>query len=371
MNAPSTQPPSRPNNLWVNVDEKMAVDAPVPPQSASSYRAASQAPSERTVVCETPQSAFPPFGAVPRSATNMTRSEIHSEIIKLVVLFLSSSSRDLILSRNSVRVTCIQLELKKLQRELNVWKKTQHSEQFHYVSRSAGLQLDKIRNDFATQIKLVTSRLKQAEGELLRYPELPSSAPNGIDVDRELMAYTEELKSWLESFTKLAVPEINAPHSPDSFAMEIEPESHSDRSASRIADIQARISKLDDDLSEVEQAIHDSDFVSSERNAAYIEEALSAARSRMMNGGNQTQEKLPQDGPVAELKAAAEIMDKKLKFQADQIVLLMEKNEHGRQRIKAREAERDQNARRLLAVCVCLSSFSSSCLIRFSDAIPD
>lgn len=84
---PRSTQTSRPEDLRVDVD-KIPVDAAAPPQSASSYRAASMAPSERTV-CATPQSAFAPF-FVPRSVQNMTRAEIHSGIIKSVVAPLLS-----------------------------------------------------------------------------------------------------------------------------------------------------------------------------------------------------------------------------------------------------------------------------------------
>jgi hypothetical protein len=74
---------TRPKDLAIETDDMMAVDTPVAPPSASSYRAGSHAPSEP--VCATPQSAFPPF-AVPAFASvkNMTRSEIHAGILKCV-----------------------------------------------------------------------------------------------------------------------------------------------------------------------------------------------------------------------------------------------------------------------------------------------
>ncbi|KAJ6469643.1 hypothetical protein C8R47DRAFT_795840 [Mycena vitilis] len=332
---PSTQPmetqPPRAKDLWVNVTDKMAVDEPRPPLSASSYRAASQAPSERTTVCETPQSAFPPF-AVPRSAQNMTRSEIHSGIIK-----------------NSVRVTRIQLELKELQRQLETWKTTQFSNQFERISKQAGEQLNGINGDLKGQIKAVNLRLKQAENELLRYPELPSCAPNpSPDIEKEMQAYTDQLAAWLKSFTDLAIPEPKPPLPADSDTMDVDADPQTEGPRSLFTEIQERTTNLEENLDEAEETVHD--FLDSERNAAYVEKGIAAYRSRM-NGGDQSQQKTGEDdGPVAILQNAANTTSEQLQSHAEQIALLLEKNDFGNRRIKALEKERDDHRRLQIAM---------------------
>ncbi|KAJ7361411.1 hypothetical protein DFH08DRAFT_844051 [Mycena albidolilacea] len=318
---PRSTQTSRPEDLRVDVD-KIPIDAVAPPQSASSYRAASIAPS----VCATPQSAFTPF-FVPRSVQNMTRSEIHSGIIK-----------------NSVRVTCIRLELRELERELERWKLTQLSEQFHRVSEPAAKRLDGIRNDLKSQINIVKTRLKAAEDELVRLPELPSSAPDVAAVDQELMAYTEELKAWLQSFTALIIPETKPPPSSDSSVMDLdEPDSRPGAAASLVAEIEERITELQEILDEVESAIESSEVVS---HAAYIEEEISAARSKI-RGKENWEQTAEGNASVAALQSAADGAQKQADLQAEQFVLLQEMNEAQRNQNAELKKQRDQNQRLL------------------------
>ncbi|KAF7347563.1 Stearoyl-CoA desaturase [Mycena venus] len=319
----STQPipSSRPTDLRVNVDDKTPIDAATP-QSASSYRAASMAPSERTVAA-TPSSAFPAFH-VPRSAQDMTRSHIHSQIIK-----------------NSVRVTRIQLELKELQRELDRWKATQLSSQFHRVSAPAGARLDGIRHGLTLQIKTVKERLELAEKELASCPELPSAAPNLADVDREMMAYTEELTAWLKSFMALAVPETKPPAPSDSSMDVDEPHSKPARPESLFAELEERITNLQDTLEEIQSTIESV----SEQTAAYIEDGILDARSKMRaeEGQDQTAGKTDLTGSVASLQSAADQTEKKADRDAERVVLIGVRNEEERKKNEALRFQRDQN----------------------------
>ncbi|KAJ7161253.1 hypothetical protein C8R43DRAFT_992045 [Mycena crocata] len=320
----------RPTNLQVDTNDNMVVDsAPIPPLSASSYRATSQAPS----VCATPQSAFPPF-AVPASVLpqNMTRSEIHSGIIK-----------------NAVRVTRIRIELEDLRRQLASWKTTQLSPQFHRVSAAAGDRLNSIRRDLGNQISAVEIRRKSAENDLIRLGNLPSSAPNIVDVDRDIMSYTHELKAWLMSFTAFsALPGLDTKASDFSSDMELEPDGPDTEPAvplSSLAQIQERLTKLDEILDEVEQTVQDPEIVSHDRNAVYIEKVISVLR-RKANGGDQGVEKPVEEmGPVAGLQSSADDTVKKFEFQAEQVVHLMKKIETTEQRIADLEEQRKQDER--------------------------
>ncbi|KAJ6502668.1 hypothetical protein DFH09DRAFT_297186 [Mycena vulgaris] len=332
VDPPATQP-TRPT---VDTDIRMAVDASAPPQSASSYRATSQAPSERT-----PQSAFPPF-AIPASVPvqNMTRSQLHSGIIK-----------------NSVRATRIRLELQELRRQLANWKTTQLSHQFHRVSAGAGKRLDGIRTGLSTQISSVEGRLKQAEEELLRFPELPSSAPKPIDVDKEMMQYTEELRAWLQSFAALAVSAPNPPFPSDPSAMDVDLNAKPEAPLSLLAEIEDRMAKLEDQLVETEQAIQDPDTVSSQRNARLIDETLEAARTASKpndrnkgNGGEETE---------SVLQSTSDELEGKVLLQAEQVALLLEKNAIVKQRITVLEAQRDQRRRLKLAMQSHLEQFET------------
>jgi hypothetical protein len=267
-------------------------------------------------------------------------------------------------------VTRIRLELKELQSQVDRWKITQLSPQFHRVSNPTGARLNSIRNDLTSQINVVKLRLKQAEEELLRFPELPSAAPNLVRVDEEMMAYTDELKSWLTSFAALVVPETRPSAPSDSFsssAMDVEPYSKVEEPISLLAEIEEHITQLEDKLGDAELAIHDSDVVSPERNAAYIEQGISAARSKMTGGDPSQTKPAGGDGSVAGLQSAANDVEKKLASQADQVVLLLERNQLGKERIKALEADRDRNNNLQLAVC-CVRRFHC---IFYLTSVPD
>ncbi|KAJ7103217.1 hypothetical protein B0H15DRAFT_811472 [Mycena belliarum] len=319
-------PPARPKALQVDTDDRMLVDGPAPPQSASSYRAASLAPSEPTV-CATPQSAFPPF-AIPSSTSiqNMTRSEIHSGIIK-----------------NSVRATRIRLELHELKRQLANWRLTQLSPQFHRVSFAAGQRLNTIGHDLVSRIHGVEARLKQAEEELLRFPDLPSSAPRLSDVDKEMMGYTEELKAWLQSFMALAVPETKPPitSSPDdAFAMDLDPTS---QPRGLFAQVEESIDMLEERLDEMYEQIQEPDVNISSQKITERVDAMILAAGRKVNADQSTVR-----GEATETDAqlvAADELHRKLQFQAEQVALLVEKNIQGRKQIAALEAQREQRRR--------------------------
>ncbi|KAJ6609379.1 hypothetical protein B0H10DRAFT_482056 [Mycena sp. CBHHK59/15] len=281
---------------------------PVPPSSTSSYRAASQAPSERTV-CATPQSAFPHF-SVPQPALpkNMSRSQIHSGII-----------------RNSVRVTRIRLESMKLQRELARWKTTQLSPQFHRVSPIAGNRLNSIAHDLTNQLKAVNLRLKQAENELLQFPNLPSSVPNLMNsrkVEKEMMAYTVELTAWFQSFTTFATLET--------------------RDNSSLG-IKRRLEELEDILEEVEQKFHPAETFSRQRNAEYIERAIETLPTGELNGRSLATEKGVADQSPNTWDGAAEKLSGKFGSLAEQVVTLIQANADGKRQIDLLTAQREQH----------------------------
>ncbi|KAJ7754943.1 hypothetical protein DFH07DRAFT_495040 [Mycena maculata] len=330
-------PPTRPTNLQVDVGDGMQVDPPPPPQSASSaYRAASQAPSDR--VPATPQSAFPPFSAGPRTTSlqieNMTRSQIHGGIIK-----------------NSVRVTRIRLELEDLRRQFAKWRTTQLSPQFHRVSPEAGSHLNTIANELSGNIARVEKRLETAEEELVLYPELPSTAPDIRDVDREMMAYTEELEAWLVSFATLAANQAKpAPSAADSAAMDLDLDPP-DGFASLLVDLDARIVALEEKLGDMEELTNDPDFVSPERHAAHIERIIATARTKLRS---KEPDNTRGDAPAADPKAN---FDAKVAFLAEQVVLLQEKNKREKQRLAAVEYRREQHRAQKIAV-----RLSSQCL---------
>ncbi|KAJ6520142.1 hypothetical protein C8R45DRAFT_954032 [Mycena sanguinolenta] len=285
------------------------------------------APSEQTVLA-TPQSTFPPF-AVPRSAQNMTRSEIHSGIIK-----------------NTVRVTRIRLEFKELQKQLEVWKATQLSPQFHRVSVPAGVRLDGIRKDLTSQISLVKSRLKHAEDELVRLPELPSAVPHLVDLDAEIVEYTDQLRTWLESFMRLAVPQPKPSTSPEPNVMDMdEVKPKPSGPASLLANLEERIENLEELLNEAQAEIPSPHSVP-QTSATYIEQAISAARSRPR--GEETQEQATErNASVATVEADAAAGEKKVASLAEQIALLQIRNEAHEKHLMNLKEQRDQNGRLL------------------------
>jgi hypothetical protein len=168
------------------------------------------------------------------------------------------------------------------------------------------------------------------------------------------MAYTEELKAWLQSFTALIIPETKPPPSSDPSVMDLdEPDSRPGAAASLVAEIEERITELQEILDEVESAIESSEVVS---HAAYIEEEISAARSKIRGkeNGEQTAEG---NVSVAALQSAADDAQKKADIQAEQVVLLQEMNEAQRSQNAELKKQRDQNQRLLDTVC-CFSSLS-------------
>ncbi|KAJ7459097.1 hypothetical protein B0H11DRAFT_2242666 [Mycena galericulata] len=328
----------RPTDLQLDIHE-MPVDTQIPPQSASSsYRAASMGPS----ILATPQSAFPPFSAVPRSVLpqNMTRSQIHAGIIK-----------------NSIRVTRIRLELKDLQGQLATWKKTQLSQQFHRVSIQSGDRLDQICNDLAAQIVAVEKRLEHAEKELVAYPELPSLAPQPVDVDKEVMAYTGELTAWLQSFAALAASEAKraGPVPPsDASPMDIDPEEP--KPVSLLGEVVELIAALEEKLDDAELLVQEPDIVSPERNAAFIDKVIAAARSQL-NGGQGGGGDGAVGNDASDLETSASDAKKRLKLLIEQVAMLAEKNRLENKRLEAIEYRRTQHRNLKIAMEAQLEKF--------------
>ncbi|KAJ7170160.1 hypothetical protein C8R46DRAFT_225675 [Mycena filopes] len=306
-------PPSRPNDLRVDVEDKMAVDPPLS-ASSSTYRAGSRGPS---ITSGTPQSAFPPF-AVPGHIP--TRPELHSGIVK-----------------NSVRVTYIQLELRKLQRQLKAFRVTQLSPQFARISTSGGAHLDNMYGQLKDSCASAQARVNKAEEDLAKYPELPSSAPNTADIDREMMNYTGDLEGWLRSFTRLAVPEFKPRVAPSPSTMNVEPASEAKTLKALIAEIDGRATNLESMLEETADEIDQ--LYTAERNAECIDNAINAAQKREKSEQSHEAPGAENNPAIAEMQSSADGAHQRLEDYAVQVVCLQEQNESGKKRIKVLEAD--------------------------------
>ncbi|KAJ7654835.1 hypothetical protein B0H17DRAFT_381320 [Mycena rosella] len=233
------------------------------------------------------------------------------------------------------------------------WKKAQLSHQFHRVSESAGKNLDGIAQDLSNQIAVVDTRLKQAEAELLRYPDL-CSLPNSYlaDVDKEMMCYTDQLTEWLKSFTALAVPSAPNPPPAPSDAMDVDSGSEPATPFSLVAKVKESIVELEDKMDEVYSAIHDPELLNvayRERNAAFVDKIFadraraSSTRDGAESKGEETVEEDPES--LADLKSTADELEGKLRSQAQDVAVLAVKNAHAKQKIEQLEAQRDQRRR--------------------------
>ncbi|KAJ7696437.1 hypothetical protein B0H17DRAFT_1053255 [Mycena rosella] len=277
-----------------------------------------------------PSQASSDLATPPPASTQKTRAKIHSGILQ-----------------SSVKGAWTSLELRALHRQVARWKATQQSPQFHYVSSVAGARLDGIRHDLGAQIADVNSRLRRAEGKLVRFPELPSTIPDLDDVGAEMMRYTEELTAWLRCFAPLAVPA--RPRAPaDSLAMDVDVE-HPPRPPSLFAQVEA----LEEKLTDAEQAIQEPDLVSHQNITVCVDRALAAARAPR---GDSDQSPGPakleatDPGPLADLQRAADELDRTLQVRAEQAALLLAQNERARARLAALEAQRAQRRRLKSAV---------------------
>ncbi|KAK7026153.1 hypothetical protein R3P38DRAFT_1017556 [Favolaschia claudopus] len=316
---------SRPKNLRIDTQDKAPIDPPGQPQSASTYRAASMAPSEPTI-CVTPQSTIPP-SAVLRYTGPMSRDQIHTAII-----------------RNAVRVTRIRIELKEVQTQLDRWKLTQLSPQFHHISTPAGQRLDSIRNELKSKVAEVQSRLKQAEGDLVALPELTSSLPNLTQIERELGTYSEQLAGWFRSFSALATPETTPAPAPDPSAMDVDADESNPKPptpADLFTDVERRLETLQEDLDELQLLIIHVSESTNDNVTHLVEKTIADARQKML--GQQAPAEAEGNTAVTGLQNSANDSQATVDRQVEQIVLLIAHNDAQRALIVNLEKERDRN----------------------------
>lgn len=216
---------------------------------------------------------------------------------------------------------------------------------------SGGARLDQIYSQLKDNVNSTQTRVLKVEEELVKFPELPSSAPNTADVDREMMSYTEDLERWLRSFMALAVPETRPPAAPSPSAMDVEPIPDPKQAELLLAEIDQRITNLKGQLEEMTSTMED--LYSPETNAATIDEAIQAARKRSQS--EQSPELTAEDNAaaaaIAKMQSTASGVQQKFNQYAEQVVELLDKNELGKTRIEALEKQRKENHSLYLDVC--------------------
>ncbi|KAJ7193292.1 hypothetical protein GGX14DRAFT_588894 [Mycena pura] len=314
---------SRPKDLQLDTNSRVAVDAPPPPQSASSYRANSVDPFGTPNTATSPQSAFPSLTAP--CSEDMTRSQIHSGIVK-----------------NFVRVTRIRLELDELKRQLSEWKTVQLSPQFHRVSTRTGDHLNTIRRELTSQISTVEARLKAAENDLLSFPELPSSVPTDIaDIDKETMDFTVELERWVTSFTGYVERETGRP-SASSSTSNMDVDTQPDSAVPRVVDVMKRVKELEERLEEMDEQIFYAQISFHQERSA--DNAVQAVHSKRDDGLGR-EKAAGESGLVCELRDLVDGADSNMRREAERVVLLIESHEQANQRIATLEAQQVQHRR--------------------------
>ncbi|KAK7038358.1 hypothetical protein R3P38DRAFT_2905727 [Favolaschia claudopus] len=280
--------------------------------------------SEPTI-CATPQSTNSP-SAVLRSTEPMSQDQIHTAIIKCISL--ECGSRDAYTDRT----------------QLDRWKLTQLSPQFHHISTAPGQRLDSIRNELKSKVAEVQSRLKQADGDLVALPELTSSLPNLTQIERELGTYSEQLAGWFRSFCALATPETTPAPAPDLSAMDVD----SDESDSKLrtpadifTDVEKQLETLQEDLDQLQLLIIHVYESTNDSVTHLVEKTIADARQKML--GQQAPAEAEGNTVVTGLQNSANDSQATVDRQVEQIVLLIAHNDAQRVLIANLEKERDRN----------------------------
>ncbi|KAJ7610807.1 hypothetical protein FB45DRAFT_324905 [Roridomyces roridus] len=329
---PSAPPLTRPQGLQVDTSGQMDVSMPPPSASSSHWRAGSQGPSERVI--STPQSTFPSF-AVPQfakedkerqrrgSKDNLNNVQIHEAII-----------------RGTIRMTCIELELRSLHRERERLKKVQGSPQFHRITSEAGAMLDTKRTALQDKIKGTEKRLFFAREELCNFPELPSVGPNYAELEKEIMGFTEQLKMWLNSFTEAVAARKPPKSEPAPMDVDIDSEQDFDP-FSLVERMEQRMAQLDEALEDAEQMIQEPEMTP-ERNAALVDSTIAEARNRANDSSNM-EAMVGEEGPVADAFTSARSNDEQVQKLTAELEQQWAKTVQEEKRLKALDLRKQKH----------------------------
>ncbi|KAF7303192.1 hypothetical protein MKEN_01282900 [Mycena kentingensis (nom. inval.)] len=115
--------------------------------------------------------------------------------------------------RNTIRAVYHQVKLRKTRQEYAQFKKAQTAPWFQHCTQGARAILTKTRDTMKGNEFGVQGRLNQSMKMLYELPELPASreAITLEQIDQEVMAYCEQLSTWLTQLERVVRPEPSPP----------------------------------------------------------------------------------------------------------------------------------------------------------------